>query len=151
MHVNKFNIHWQIARCEAKMLASVDDKCQHVLRFLDQNPCIQNYHRVLVWFQTAKLGYSQLERATFDWYLKQLHVSHYTRQVKQGGPAFSLEDMPNDLSDIATEDLQMVRRDLSKRKYGFQYAGCVPQQHVEFMESLTREIERRNNGGSLGV
>ena len=142
MHVNKFNIHWQIARCEAKMLASVDDKCQHVLRFLDQNPCIQNYYRVLNWFQTAKLGYSQLERTTFDWYLRQLSQKSY---------AHRLEDIDNYFSEIATEDLLMVRRDLSKRKYGFQYAGRVPQQHVEFMESLTRELERRNKVGSLGV
>lgn len=149
MRVNKFNIHWQIARCEAKMLASVDDKCQHVLRFLDQNPCIQNYYRVLNWFQTAKLGYSQLERATFDWYLKQLHVSHYTKQQVGKRAAFILEDMPNDLSTVDTDDLIMVWKDLSKRKYGFQYAGRVPRDHVEFMESLTRELERRNNGGVL--
>ena len=142
MRVNKFNIHWQIARCEAKMLASVNDKCQHVLRFLDQNPCIQNYYRVLNWFQTAKLGYSQLERLTFDFYLNQVYKYDYSKRQ---------EDMPNDLSKIDTSDLTMVRRDLSKRKYGFQYAGRVPQQHIEFMESLTRELERRNKVGSLGV
>ena len=50
MRVNKFNIHWQIFRCEARMMANPEDKILDILRLLDKNACILNYFRVVNWF-----------------------------------------------------------------------------------------------------
>ena len=147
MRVNKFNIHWQIVRCEAKMMANPEDKIQHILRFLDKNPCIQNYYRVLNWFQMTKIAYDKLTRGIFDFYLKQMHVHHYKKQVAGKHAAFGLEDMDNSFDGIHTSELRMVLRDLQKRTYGFQFAGRVPQQHIEFVERLEQEIELRKTGG----
>tara|TARA_R110000803_G_scaffold105722_1_gene173916 strand:+ start:697 stop:957 length:261 start_codon:yes stop_codon:yes gene_type:complete len=51
-------------------------------------------------------------------------------------------DSPNDLTAVSDADLLMVYKDLSKRKYGFQFKS-TPKAHTEFMTALEREIESR--------
>ena len=137
MRVNKFNIHWQIVRCEARMMANPEDKIQHILRFLDKNPCIQNYYRVLNWFQMTKIAYDKLTQGIFEFYLRQMPAAGRYKDA----------DMDNSFDGIHTSELRMVLKDLQKRTYGFQFAGRVPQQHVEFVERLEQEIELRKTRG----
>ena len=47
MKVNKFNIHWQIVRVDAKSIKKVDEKIKFIINFLNSNKNIHNYERVL--------------------------------------------------------------------------------------------------------
>ena len=55
---------------------------------------------------------------------------------------FILEDLDNDLSKVDLDNLKLVFKDLSKRKYGFQYKS-VPLAHTEFMIELKKELDNR--------
>ena len=47
----------------------------------------------------------------------------------------STEDSSNDFDEFELEDIKRVYRDLSKRKYGFQF-NSVPPAHTAFMKLL---------------
>ena len=53
----------------------------------------------------------------------------------------SKEDMSNDLDSVPREDLEKVYKDLSKRKYGFQYKS-VPKAHTEFLNKLEEVLNK---------
>ena len=54
----------------------------------------------------------------------------------------SCVDNVNNLEDISTNDLLKVFKDLSKRKYNFQFKS-VPKDHTNFMDNLNNEIAKR--------
>ena len=135
--VNKFNIHWQIVRTQAKAIKSVKDKIQHVLSFLEENPNHHNYVRVLNWLKTTGMAYPKGSpmKQTFHDTINDLseNIEDYINK---------LEDTDNGLSDISTEDLKMVLKDLSKRKYDFQFKK-TPQDHIDFIKAVEEELEKR--------
>ena len=47
--------------------------------------------------------------------------------------------MSNDLGSVSKDDLEKVYKDLSKRKYGFQYKS-VPKAHTEFLNKLKDKL-----------
>tara|TARA_R110000824_G_scaffold1445_3_gene7292 strand:- start:3867 stop:4271 length:405 start_codon:yes stop_codon:yes gene_type:complete len=127
--VNKFNIHWQLVRVNARAVKNVEDKIRFVINFLYENQNIHNYGRVYNWLKMTRLGYKELDRKLFDNALEEI-VS-----ARHGYEFASEEDNDNDLSRVSKEDLLKVYKDLSKRKYNFQYKS-VPVEHVKFMDKL---------------
>jgi hypothetical protein len=131
---NKFNIHWQIVRTQARDIKDPDAKIKHVLNHLNSNKNIHNFGRVHNWLKMTGVAYKDDVRDKFDQAASALE--------KRKGEFSSTEDNENDLSKISKEDLQKVHKDLSKRKYGFQYK-TVPKAHTDFMGHLNAELDKR--------
>lgn len=132
--VNKFNIKWQIARVNARDIKDVDDKINHVMNFLDSNKNAHNYGRVHNWVKMTGVAYKGDDRKKFEDTLDSME--------KNREKYSSSEDNDGDLKKIPTEDLRKVHKDLSKRKYGFQYKS-VPKAHTDFMNQLDNELKSR--------
>ena len=137
VRVNKFNIHWQIARVQAKAIKSIKDKINHVITFLEENPNHHNYIRVINWFKTTAMGYPKdsPQREAFHDMIDILaeNIEDYINEM---------DDNDNDLTKISTEDLQAVLKDLGKRKYNFQF-NKTPQDHIDFIDAVEEELKRR--------
>ena len=130
---NKFNIHWQIVRANARDLKDVDDKISYVMEFLNKNKNIHNYGRVHNWLKMTSVAYKGEKREKFVAVLDNVEDSKDKYASK--------EDMSNDLNSVPKEDLEKVYKDLSKRKYGFQYKS-VPKAHTEFLNKLEEVIDK---------
>ena len=131
---NKFNIHWQIVRTQAREIKDPDAKIKHVMNHLNSNKNIHNFGRVHNWLKMTGVAYKGDDRNKFE---------HATDALeKRKGEFSSTEDTGNDLSKVSKEDLQKVHKDLSKRKYGFQYK-TVPKAHTDFMDQLKTELDKR--------
>ena len=129
--INKFNIYWQIVRVKAKKIKDVNDKVNYVLEFLDDHNNVHNYGRVLNWLRMTELAYKGDKKVPFKDAVKFL--------VKHKEDFENPEDMPNDLSKIPQEDLEMVYKDLENRKYGF-LIPSAPKTHTDFMAKLKKEL-----------
>lgn len=131
---NKFNIHWQIVRTQARGIKDPDQKISHVMKHLNSNKNVHNFGRVHNWLKMTGVAYKGEDRTKFE---------HATDALEKRKDEFSsTEDTGNDLSKVSKEDLQKVHKDLSKRKYGFQYKS-VPKAHTEFMDQLKTEMDKR--------
>lgn len=131
---NKFNIHWQIVRTQARDIKDPDAKIKHVMNHLNSNKNIHNFGRVHNWLKMTGVAYKGEDRAKFE---------RATDALEKRKDEFSsTEDTGNDLSKVSKEDLQKVHKDLSKRKYGFQYKS-VPKAHTDFMGQLKAELDKR--------
>jgi len=131
---NKFNIHWQIVRTQARDIKDPDAKIKHVMNHLNSNKNIHNFGRVHNWLKMTGVAYKGDDRAKFEQATGALE--------KRKSEFSSSEDNGNDLSKVSTADLQKVHKDLSKRKYGFQYK-TVPKAHTDFMDQLKSELDKR--------
>lgn len=131
---NKFNIHWQIVRTQARDIKDPDAKIKHVMNHLNSNKNIHNFGRVHNWLKMTGVAYKGDDRAKFERATDALE--------KRKNEFSSPEDTGNDLSKVSKEDLQKVHKDLSKRKYGFQYKS-VPKAHTDFMGQLKAELDKR--------
>lgn len=131
---NKFNIHWQIVRVEARDIKDIDSKINHVMKFLNTHKNVHNYGRVHNWVKMTGVAYKGDDRKKFEDTLASLE--------KNKDKYASTEDNDGDLSKVSTENLKKVQQDLSKRKYGFQYKS-VPKAHTEFMSHLDKELKSR--------
>ena len=96
-----------------------------LMDFLNSNKNVHNKDRVSNWLKMTSYAYK--DRSAFD--------------VEINGD-FILEDLDNDLSKVDLDNLKLVFKDLSKRKYGFQYKS-VPLAHTEFMIELKKELDNR--------
>ena len=131
---NKFNIHWQIVRTQARDIKDPDAKIKHVMNHLNSNKNIHNFGRVHNWLKMTGVAYKGDDRSKFE---------QATGALEKRKSEFSTsEDNGNDLSKVSKEDLQKVHKDLSKRKYGFQYK-TVPKAHTDFMDQLKSELDKR--------
>ena len=130
---NKFNIHWQIVRTNARDIKDVDDKISYVIKFLNKNKNIHNYGRVHNWLKMTGVAYKGEKREKFVEILSEVEYNKEEYASK--------EDMSNDLNSIPKEDLEKVYKDLSKRKYGFQYKS-VPKAHTEFLNKLEEVLDK---------
>jgi len=126
--INKFNIHWQIVRVNARAIKVASQKIKYVMEFLRENKNIHNYGRVLNWLQMSKLGYKDIDRKFFDYAISLIKQDKYDST-----------DNDNDLTKVSREDLLKVYNDLSKRKYGFLYKN-TPKSHTEFMIKLKNNL-----------
>jgi len=124
---NKFNIHWQIVRTNARDIKDVDKKIQYVIRFLNANKNIHNYERVMNWLKMTAVAYKGSQREKFIDVIEDIE--------SQSSKYTNTKDMDNDFSKVPREDVEKVFKDLSKRKYGFQYK-TAPKAHNDFMASL---------------
>lgn len=130
--INKFNINWQLARVQARKIKDVEVKIDFVLNFLRKNNSKNNFGRVVNWLKMTRLGYRDVDK-------RQLFIDALNLIE---GAEYNAEDKANDLSMVASDDLLMVYKDLSKRKYGFQYKS-VPKDHIEFINKLKSELLNR--------
>lgn len=137
--VNKFNIHWQKVRVEAKALSEAEEKIALVLGFLWSHPNMHNYDRVLNWVRMSSMAAKgNHAKRQYD------EAEHWLR--KQQSEFMDPSDMSNSLTPIETSVLEAVLRDLNKRTYNFQYNGHKPKAHTEFVARIQEELERRNKG-----
>lgn len=129
---NKFNIHWQLARTQVRKIKDVDAKIKYVMDFLNKHKNVHNYGRVHNWLKMTGVAYKDDKRKKFEDAVSRLEAnkSKYS----------STDDNENDLSKMSKDDLKLVYKDLSKRKYGFQYK-TVPQAHTDFMDKLKKALE----------
>ena len=124
---NKFNIQWQIVRTHVRTIKDIDRKIKYVLNFLNKNKNIHNYGRVLNWLNMTGVAYKGDARDKFV---------DAANGIKDNKSKYgSLKDIDGDLSKISKDDLEKVYKDLSKRKYGFQYKS-IPKAHTDFMDKL---------------
>jgi len=134
--VNKFNIHWQIIRTKARSIKDFNEKISYVKKFLNEHPNKNNFGRVLNWVKMTGVAYpagSKAQQAFID----------AENDLKSNQEKYTSEDdNSNDLGKITTDDLNLVYKDLKKRKYGFQYKS-VPKAHIEFVERLEQELNKR--------
>jgi hypothetical protein len=131
--VNKFNIHWQIVRVDARKIKDPAKKIEFVLQFLDKHKNVHNYGRVLNWIKMTGVAYKGDTRKLFEDAAAELQ--------KNESKYSSTEDNDNDLSKVPRSDLEKVYKDLSTRKYGFQFANA-PKAHVDFLASLKKHLEK---------
>jgi hypothetical protein len=132
---NKFNIHWQLTRTQVRKIKDVDAKIKYVLKFLDHNKNIHNYGRVHNWLKMTGVAYKDDKRQKF--------VDAVSKLEANKSKYSSSADNENDLSKMSKDDLKLVYKDLSKRKYGFQYKS-VPKAHTDFMDKLKVAINDKN-------
>ena len=131
---NKFNIHWQIVRTQARDIKEPGAKIKHAMDYLEKNKNKHNYGRVHNWLKMTGVAYKGDDRAKFE---------HATSALEKRAHEFtSEEDNDGDLSKVSTDDLRKVHKDLSKRKYGYQYKS-VPKAHTDFMGKLNDELAKR--------
>lgn len=135
--MNKFDIEWQLVRTRAKFQKDPVQKIQSVMGFLKAKPNIFNRARVVNWLKMTAHAYSDLK-------VKQAFKA---AEDEVGTLTFSTEDNTTTLGDTSTEDLEAVYKDLSKRKYGFQFKQ-VPKAHTEFMSALEAELQSRSKGNA---
>lgn len=121
MRSNKFNIHWQVVRVNARAIKDVSAKVAFVIDWYNTNQNVHNYDRVSNWLKMTSYAYE--DKSAFT----SIEVSN------------NMNDIDNNLSSVSKEDLRMVFKDLSKRKYGFQYKS-VPVAHTEFMLELEKHV-----------
>ena len=123
--VNKFQIRWQLIRTQAKKIKDVDVKIQFVKNFISEYPSKENYARVKNWMVMSAMPYKEVECKMLFTQGKQ-----FLETI-----TYSMEDEVNDFEMFTDEELQLVYKDLKKRKYTFQF-DKAPTTHVKFMESL---------------
>jgi hypothetical protein len=129
---NKFNIHWQLARTQVRKIKDVDAKIKFIMNFLNRNKNIHNYGRVHNWLKMTGVAYKDDKRQKF--------VDAVSKLEANKSKYSSTADNENDLSKMSKDDLKLVYKDLSKRKYGFQYKS-VPKAHTDFMDKLKKALE----------
>lgn len=134
--MNKFNIHWQIVRVNARDLKDVGEKIDYVKQFIVKHPNIFNFDRVMNWAKMTKIAYpkNSLQQSLFSNFIHELE--QYQEEYEDPN------DMDNDLTKVSTENLKMVYSDLKKRKYGFQFKNA-PKDHIMFMKDLEDELNQR--------
>lgn len=135
---NKFSLPWQIVRVEVRSIKNVPQKINKVVAFLNDNPNVHNYERVMNWLKMTQVAYKGEDRLLFDPAIHNLttHKSSYA----------SATDTEVDLAKFSTAEIQMVLKDLGKRKYGFQFSS-TPKDHVDFVEALQTELAKRDKHG----
>ena len=135
MTVNKFDIHWQLVRVQAKKMKTPDEKIHHVLSFLKNHPTKENHGRVLNWMRMTGLGYKGEVRDKFNKHADTLQNTKdkYKEAEKEGSGS---------LENVSTKDLEAVHKDLKNRKYGFQIK-TIPKAHTEYVSKLGSEISKR--------
>jgi len=129
--VNKFDIHWQVVRLHAKSLKG-SKKIGYVIDFLQQNRYHNNWRRVHNWLQMLLLSYKKSNNYMVKLILSTISDLESFR--------YTFDDNQMTLKDVNTTTLLKLHKDLSKRKYNFQY-NKIPKAHVEFMLQLDSEIE----------
>ena len=134
MRVNKFSMPWQIIRVKAKKQKDVSKKISLVTQFLTDTPTYENMVRVLNWAKMTKVAYRDAEtKQRFDILIDYIEGEDWKEHepAVEGPEGYSLED------------IEMVMKDLSKRKNDFMHGGVAPKDQVEFMAKLEAELEKR--------
>jgi len=129
---NKFNIRWQIVRTHVRSIKDIDAKIKYVINYLNKNKNIHNYGRVHNWLKMTGVAYKDDKRQKF--------VDAVTGIEMNKNKYGATQDVDNDLTKVNHDDLMKVYKDLSKRKYGFQYK-TTPKAHIDFMDKLRQALK----------
>ena len=131
--VNKFQVRWQIIRCQAKKIKNVNLKIEFIKNFISNYSSKENYVRVKNWMTMTSLAYykSQESKMLFTKGKKYLETLTY-----------NMEDEVNDFSKFDPEDLSLLHKDLKKRKYSF-FFNKVPSTHLIFVKELKEYITKK--------
>lgn len=133
MRVNKFNTSWQLIRVQARKIKEPSQKIAYVLSYLNKYPDIHTYTRVRNWMNMTQLWYPQVTRVIFK---RQLEVLDKRKEDW----LYTEEDTaPTRFNLFTKEQLLLIYKDLSKRKYGFQMKE-IPKTHKEYMQGLEKYL-----------
>jgi len=124
--MNKFNMTWQLIRTKAKLIKDVDQKVNYVLNFIKEDNYFSNYDRVKNWLRTSSYAYK--DRSVFNNALSFIETLEYIDG-----------DSDDDLNNFDKSEIEMVLKDLNKRKYNFQFNG-VPKDHIVFVGRLNEVL-----------
>lgn len=134
MTINKFNARWQITRLRAKQIKDPIAKAEYIRRYLAGSLTVCDVGRVANWARMTVLGYKDNELA-----VKAL------RLLSNDIARLKLEDLPSDngslISDLTSDEIAELLKDLSKRKYNFQF-NRTPKAHIAFVKELERELQQ---------
>lgn len=130
MKSNKFNASWQLARVQAKNIKDVDKKIEFIMNYYNENMTAQDKMRVLNWLKMTKVAYTGDIRDKFDDPIELVQILKTT-----------VNDNDTTLDDLTYKEVELIYKDLSKRKYGFQFKS-VPKAHIEFMEQLEQKLNK---------
>jgi hypothetical protein len=104
-HVNKFDIAWQIVRAKAKKIKDPIEKIDYVIQFLNVNPNVHNFGRIMNWLKMTKVAYKDSSiQSEFDEEVSWLesHKDQFS----------STEDNEMKVEDLSNKDLLAVYKDL---------------------------------------
>ena len=131
---NKWDIQWQITRVNARLVKDYDDKFEFVIEWFKDNPTETYYKNVKNWIRMTSMGY---KKSPDIW------LNDIEEYVTENGLMSDSRYTPQTLSQTPDFLLERVYKDLSKRKYNFQFKGRIPKGHIEFVESLEEELSKR--------
>jgi len=132
--ISKFDARWQAIRTAVRKDKDPAEKIRRVMDFFNTYPNKGNFERIKNWLKMTSVAYKEeAVRQLFKNALVDLEAA----PLSNDDDNLSLPDV---LSD---HDLIAVYKDLSKRKYGFQFKK-VPQDHIDFMAKLEDELKTRN-------
>ena len=126
---NKWDINWQIVRVNAKQIKDYDTKFHYVIDWFKEHPSENNYGIIKNWIKMTCMGY---KKSPTTWI-----------EIIDKVKILSFPFIVDNFEHQATEDLLKVFKDLSKRKYNFQFKGRTPKGHNIFMELLEEELDYR--------
>lgn len=124
--MNKFNMTWQLIRTKAKLIKDVNQKVNYVLDFVMEDNYFSNYDRVKNWLRTTSYAYK--DRSVFNNALSFIETLEYIDG-----------DSDDDLNNFDKGEIEMVLKDLNKRKYNFQFNGA-PKDHIVFVGRLNEVL-----------
>lgn len=130
MHVNKYDLAWQIVRMTARKEKRVERKIRIVTQFFMKNKSAQNAARVLNWAHMTKLGY----RGEYAHKFISLEVA-----IRAYAITAPLVAECNDFNLYPKETLRALLKDLKGRKWSFQFKQA-PKDHIEFVRQLEEAI-----------
>lgn len=131
--INKYNIHWQIIRGNARKQKGAKAKVDFVMYWFRENATELNKARVKNWLIMSEMGFK--DYASKRYYQKALiEIENMI--------CSPVLDEDNNFQNIDDKNLMMVWKDLKKRKWNFQF-NKAPSSHILFMGVLEMELSER--------
>lgn len=125
LHKTKFNIGWQINRMRARKIGGVDEKTQFMKEYIKKNSNIYDLSRIQNWIRTIRVNYKKEDLMKFADFESFLGILEY-----------SAEDNNSKLQDFTEGELRRLLKDLSARKYDFQFKKKKPKEHDYFVKEV---------------
>lgn len=128
----KFQIDWQIVRARAKRTNGIDNKLMIVETFLRENNTEANFKRVLNWVRMIE--YSYKDSSTKE-------KIRECRKMIENVSLVCADSDANVFEKYTIEELKALYKELSNRKYNFQFKGKSPKDHDMFISELNQYIQ----------
>jgi hypothetical protein len=135
---NKYDIHWQVARINAKNASSLDEKMHSVFGYLDAVKTEDAYDRVLNWLMGIERGYRKHSRENVDRLVQAQEQLKLKKNEYKGTQEVSL-----DFSSYSNDVLKSLFNDLKTRSIKWLQKGYWHRDQESFLDALIEELGRR--------